>query len=120
LILALVGGGWPASHPDRFTPRERGHGTHWIGGWVGHRTGLNKNSCPNCTQTLTFQSSSPQPPALVTALSWLPPTFRYEDNIKVHLQEIGWSDMAHYRAQWCAPVSIAMSLQSHKCQEALG
>jgi hypothetical protein len=24
----------------RFTPGERTPGTHWIGGWVGHRAGL--------------------------------------------------------------------------------
>jgi hypothetical protein len=24
----------------RFTPRERAPGTHWIGGWVGPRAGL--------------------------------------------------------------------------------
>jgi hypothetical protein len=24
----------------RFTPGERDPGVHWIGGWVGHRTGL--------------------------------------------------------------------------------
>jgi hypothetical protein len=32
LTLALDGG--------RFTPGERAPGTHWIGGWVGPRTGL--------------------------------------------------------------------------------
>jgi hypothetical protein len=32
---ALVGGEWSASHL-----RERGPCTHWIGGWVGPRTGL--------------------------------------------------------------------------------
>jgi len=31
---------WSASHPSRVTPRERAPGTHWIGGWVGPRTGL--------------------------------------------------------------------------------
>jgi hypothetical protein len=35
LTSALVGGEWSASRPGRFTP-----GTHWIGGWVGPRTGL--------------------------------------------------------------------------------
>jgi hypothetical protein len=29
-----------ASHPGRFTPGERAPGTHWIGGWVGPRTGI--------------------------------------------------------------------------------
>jgi hypothetical protein len=32
LTSALVGGEWSASRPDRFT--------HWIGGWVGPRAGL--------------------------------------------------------------------------------
>jgi hypothetical protein len=26
--------------PRRFTPGERALGTHWIGGWVGPRAGL--------------------------------------------------------------------------------
>jgi hypothetical protein len=35
LTSALVGGDWSAAWPCRFTP-----GTHWIGGWVGPRAGL--------------------------------------------------------------------------------
>jgi hypothetical protein len=51
LTSALDGGEWSASRPGRFTPRERASGTHWIGGWVGPRTGLDavvkkKNSQP--------------------------------------------------------------------------
>jgi hypothetical protein len=37
---ALVGREWSASRPNRFTPGERAPGTHWIGGWVGSRAGL--------------------------------------------------------------------------------
>jgi hypothetical protein len=37
---ALVGGEYSASRPGRFTPGERAPGTHWIGGWVGPRAGL--------------------------------------------------------------------------------
>jgi hypothetical protein len=37
---ALVGGEWSASRPSRFIPGERASGTHWIGGWVGSRAGL--------------------------------------------------------------------------------
>jgi hypothetical protein len=37
---ALVGGEWSASSRGRFTPRERAPGTHWIGGWVSPRGGL--------------------------------------------------------------------------------
>jgi hypothetical protein len=40
LTSALDGGEWSASHPGRFTPRERAPRTHWIGGWVGLRTVL--------------------------------------------------------------------------------
>jgi hypothetical protein len=40
LTSALDGGEWSASHLGRFTPRERAPSTHWIGGWVGPRNGL--------------------------------------------------------------------------------
>jgi hypothetical protein len=40
LTSALAGGEWSASHPGRFTPFEIVTGTHWIGGWVGPRAGL--------------------------------------------------------------------------------
>jgi hypothetical protein len=39
--LAPSGGGeWLTSRTWRFTPGERAPGTHWIGGWVGPRAGL--------------------------------------------------------------------------------
>jgi hypothetical protein len=40
LTSAPVEGEWPASRPCRFTPGERAPGTHWIGGWVDLRVGL--------------------------------------------------------------------------------
>jgi hypothetical protein len=40
LTSVLAGGEWSASRPDRITPGERTYGTHWIGGWVGPRAGL--------------------------------------------------------------------------------
>jgi hypothetical protein len=36
----LAGGEWSASRPCRLTPRERGPGTHWIGGSVDPKAGL--------------------------------------------------------------------------------
>jgi hypothetical protein len=30
---------WSASRLGRFNPRERAPGTHWMGGWVGGRSG---------------------------------------------------------------------------------
>jgi len=40
--LVLDGDELSASCPGRFTGVERVPGTHWIGGWVGLRTGRNK------------------------------------------------------------------------------
>jgi hypothetical protein len=40
LTSELDGGEWPASCPSRFTPGERVPGTHWTGGWVSPRAGL--------------------------------------------------------------------------------
>jgi hypothetical protein len=36
----LVGGEWSTSCPGRITPKERAPCTHWIGGWVDLRAGL--------------------------------------------------------------------------------
>jgi hypothetical protein len=40
LTSALVGGEWLASRPGRVTPGKTAPGTHWIGGWVDPRAGL--------------------------------------------------------------------------------
>jgi hypothetical protein len=40
LTLALAGGEWSAARTGRFTPGERAPGTHWIGGLVDPRAGL--------------------------------------------------------------------------------
>jgi hypothetical protein len=40
LTSALAGGEWSASRHCRFTPGESTPATHWIGGWVGPRAGL--------------------------------------------------------------------------------
>jgi len=44
LTSKLDGRNWSASHPSRFTPRERAPGTHWIVVWVGPRAGLDMAS----------------------------------------------------------------------------
>jgi hypothetical protein len=38
---AIDGSEWPASRPVRFILVEIASGTHWTGGWVGPRGGLN-------------------------------------------------------------------------------
>jgi hypothetical protein len=40
LISALARGEWSASRPGRFIPEERAPCTHWIGGLVDPRAGL--------------------------------------------------------------------------------
>jgi hypothetical protein len=40
LTSTLVAGEWSASSPAHFTPGERAPGTHWTGGWVDLRAGL--------------------------------------------------------------------------------
>jgi hypothetical protein len=40
LTSALAGDEWSASRPCRFTPGEIASGTHWMGGWVKPRAGL--------------------------------------------------------------------------------
>jgi hypothetical protein len=40
LNSALAGGEWSASRPGCFTSGERTPDTHWIGGWVDPRAGL--------------------------------------------------------------------------------
>jgi hypothetical protein len=35
-----VSGEWSASRPGRFIPVVRAPGTHWTGGWVGPKAGL--------------------------------------------------------------------------------
>jgi hypothetical protein len=58
----LAGGEWSASGPGRFTPGERVPSTHWIGGLVDPRAGLddveNRNG-PTGTRTATPRSFSP-------------------------------------------------------------
>jgi hypothetical protein len=66
LTLELEEGERSASCHSHFTPKERAPGTHWIGGWVSPRIGLDvvekrkipsahqelKPDCPACSQSL--------------------------------------------------------------------
>jgi hypothetical protein len=40
LTSTLAGGVWSTSRPGRFATGERAPGTHWIGGWMNPRTGM--------------------------------------------------------------------------------
>jgi hypothetical protein len=55
---------WSASRPDRFTPRERSPGTHWIGGWMGPRAVLVavvKEKFPSRSGNWTLEPRSSSP-----------------------------------------------------------
>jgi hypothetical protein len=81
LISALDGSEWSASRPGRFTPMETDPGTHWIGGWVGHRAVLDavvKRKIPS-----TRRESNPRTPIVQ------PVAQRYTD----------WGIMAHCHYQ---------------------
>jgi hypothetical protein len=64
LTPALYGGERSASRPGRLTPTERAPDTHWRGGWVGPRDGLNavvkrKIPYPAGTRTPNHPARSP-------------------------------------------------------------
>jgi hypothetical protein len=40
LTLTIPGGDWSDKHHGCFTTRESAPGTHWIGGWVSPRIGV--------------------------------------------------------------------------------
>jgi hypothetical protein len=48
LTSELAGGEWSDSRLCRFTPGERAPDTHFIGGWVDPRAGLNEVICIYC------------------------------------------------------------------------
>jgi len=61
LTLAPDGAECSASCPTHFTHRLRAPGTHWIGGWMGSRVGM--DVVAKCSLTVLMgvetQSSSP-------------------------------------------------------------
>jgi hypothetical protein len=67
MTSALDRGEWSASHPGRFTPRERVPGTHWIGGWVGPTAVLDtavKRKIPSPCREANPRTPNVQPVAL--------------------------------------------------------
>jgi hypothetical protein len=59
LTSALDGDKWSATRPRCITPGERARGTHWIGGWVGPRAGLDAVGMRK--YSFPCQESNPRP-----------------------------------------------------------
>jgi hypothetical protein len=64
LTSPVVEGKWLTSRSCRFTPGERAPSAHWIGRWVGPRTGLDdvkrrRKLAPTGTRTPTPRPSRP-------------------------------------------------------------
>jgi hypothetical protein len=98
LTLALDGGEWSASHSSRFTPRERAPGTHWIGGWVSLRVGLDAVVKKTNSQPLPgLEPPIIQPVAqrYTTELSWLHENrlcgvLKHRENVLVFWNHQAW------------------------------
>jgi hypothetical protein len=58
LTSALDKGVWPASLPGYFIPAGRALGTHWIGGWVIPRAGIDS---VEKRKTLPLSGIEPRP-----------------------------------------------------------
>jgi len=54
LTSALDVDEWLASRPGSFTPREESVGTHWLGGWMGHKVGLGAMAMPTRSPVTTL------------------------------------------------------------------
>jgi hypothetical protein len=76
LISTLDGVEWPASLLDLFNTRERTLATHWIGGLIGPRAGLEavekRKIVPTGNRSPIFQ-----PVAIPTEFFLLPPNIHY-------------------------------------------
>jgi hypothetical protein len=70
--------------PGRFSPRERASGTHWIGGWVGSRAGLDA----------VVKRKIPSPYGKI--IGW---------------KNFDWMHLAQDGNQWRAGVKTAMNLR---------
>jgi hypothetical protein len=62
-ISALGGVEWSASRPSHFKPCEISLGAHYIGGWVGHRAGLDDEMRKMLTLP-GFEPGSPSPQSI--------------------------------------------------------
>jgi hypothetical protein len=107
LTFAQVGGEWSASRTGRFVPRERDPGTHWIGGWVDPRAGLDdmeKRKLLTLPELKLRPLRRPARNQLLYRLSYRGSPVSYVANLKLDLREteysvVDWIHVAQDRDQ---------------------
>jgi hypothetical protein len=94
--IYIAGGEWSASCPGRFTPGERAPGTHWIGGWVDPRAGLDDIEKRNF---LTLPELELRPFSR-PARSQLVYRLLYPASRGGYIWELKWLSNCHFKKSW--------------------
>jgi hypothetical protein len=97
LTSALDGIEWSASHPCSLTPEEGAPSTHWIGGWVGPRAGLDtleKRKISHCWE------SNPGCAASSSTLYWLsyPDSYNFVIELSIMAKPSGTFLQLYYKS----------------------
>ena len=106
-----VTGGWRKIHNDELTDLYSSHNNFWViksrrMRWAGHVARMGGRTDVNRALVRTSDRKRPLER----------PRRRWEDNIKMVLQEVGcvgmdWIELAHYSDRWRALVNTVMNLR---------
>jgi hypothetical protein len=106
----------------RFTPGERTPGTHWIGGWVGPRAGLDEEA----RRKKSSASVGDRTPVVQSVVShytdWATPAprhkSRWNNNIKMYhklgYEDVNWIHLTRDWVRWREILNTILNLRFHK------